>query len=112
MVGSGASDNLVQGNYIGTDATGSRALGNSGDGVRITEAANNTVAKNRSENNGGDGFEAESLSVGNMFGKNKAKKNGGFGYLDSSVGPTNTYINNKCKGNTSGGSSPSGLCKP
>jgi titin len=39
----GATDNLVQGNFIGTDATGSRSLANSGDGVRIHDASHNTI---------------------------------------------------------------------
>ena len=44
-LGVGANGSLVQGNYIGTDITGTkslRSLGNSGDGVRI-EAADVTI---------------------------------------------------------------------
>lgn len=37
---------LIQGNYIGTDATGSAAVGNFGDGITIAQAANRV----------GDGF--------------------------------------------------------
>ena len=40
--GSGAKGNLVQGNYIGTDVTGSKAVGN-GTGVAIIDAPDNTI---------------------------------------------------------------------
>ena len=41
--GSGATGNKVQGNYIGTDKDGANALANSGDGVLIDGAPNNTI---------------------------------------------------------------------
>ena len=37
-VGSGGSDTVIQGNYIGTDITGSVAMGNGGPGVLISTA--------------------------------------------------------------------------
>ncbi len=40
---SGTEDNVVAGNKIGTDVTGTLALGNAWSGVMIQEAANNTV---------------------------------------------------------------------
>jgi CSLREA domain-containing protein len=40
---SGATGNIVQGNYIGTDETGNQALANGWDGVRIHEAPNNFI---------------------------------------------------------------------
>src|SRR5205823_1641305 len=54
------SGNVVQGNYIGTDASGTAALGNRGDGVIIWDS-NNVVggtaagARNVISANGGDG---------------------------------------------------------
>jgi titin len=39
----GASANLVQGNFIGTDSNGAAALGNCANGVVITSASNNTI---------------------------------------------------------------------
>ncbi len=43
IFGPGASGNVVAGNFIGTDATGSADLGNAGDGVQIEDAPNNTI---------------------------------------------------------------------
>src|SRR5581483_602967 len=41
---SGTTGNLVQGNYIGTNASGTAAIGNSNDGVEITAgASSNTI---------------------------------------------------------------------
>jgi hypothetical protein len=57
----GTSGNVVQGNLIGTDATGITALANSGDGVAIIGAGNNTIggtmagAGNTIAFNGNDG---------------------------------------------------------
>ncbi len=42
ITGSGESGNLVQGNFIGTDAGGAN-LGNTGDGITIDNASNNTI---------------------------------------------------------------------
>ena len=42
ITGSGASGSVVQGNFIGTDANGAN-LGNTGDGVTIDNASNNTI---------------------------------------------------------------------
>lgn len=40
---SGLSGNLIQGNYIGTDASGTLDLGNGRSGVEIVESAGNTI---------------------------------------------------------------------
>jgi titin len=56
-----ATGNLVAGNFIGTDKTGTAALGNSGDGVRLAGgAAGNTV--------GGTGPHAGNVISGNSYG--------------------------------------------
>jgi uncharacterized repeat protein (TIGR01451 family) len=39
----GTTGNVIEGNYIGTNAAGNAALGNAGDGVRINGANDNTI---------------------------------------------------------------------
>ena len=39
----GSGSNLVQGNFIGTDITGTQLLGNSVDGVQVVASTNNTI---------------------------------------------------------------------
>lgn len=43
ITGSGASNNTISGNYIGTNISGSGKVGNSADGILITYGTNNTV---------------------------------------------------------------------
>jgi len=50
-----SGSNLVQGNYIGTKAAGSAALGNGQNGVKILGSPNITVARNIISGNGNDG---------------------------------------------------------
>ena len=67
-----ATGNVIQGNYIGTDATGTVDLGNSGNGVTMDEAQDNTVggtepgAGNLISGNNGHGVSIfDSTSTGN-----------------------------------------------
>ena len=41
--GPGTTGNLILGNFVGTDATGTAAVPNTRDGVRIDESSNNVV---------------------------------------------------------------------
>ena len=41
--GGGASNNVIQGNFIGTTAAGTTALGNVGNGIEIVSGGNNTI---------------------------------------------------------------------
>jgi hypothetical protein len=47
--GSGATGNKIEGNFIGTNASGTQDLGNTGDGVLISAgASNNTIGRTAS----------------------------------------------------------------
>jgi VCBS repeat-containing protein len=76
------SGNLVQGNYIGTDKSGTRMLGNTGNGVKIG-GMNTTVggppseAANTIAFNGGDGV--VSVNVENTIRFNSIFSNSGLG---------------------------------
>jgi hypothetical protein len=54
----GASNNLVQGNFIGTDLTGTVALGNNGNDIIVVDSADNTI--------GGTEAGAGNLVAGNL----------------------------------------------
>jgi parallel beta-helix repeat protein len=43
LIGSGATGNLIQGNRIGTDVTGTLALGNTQEGIYLERAPSNTI---------------------------------------------------------------------
>ena len=62
----------VQGNFFGTNAAGVAAVGNTGNGVRITNGPSNTIvggttaaARNIISGNGGDGVNLEAPTSGN-----------------------------------------------
>ncbi len=79
----GATGNLIEGNYIGTDVTGTVALGNGGDGIsRLTAGPSNTIggtvagAGNVIAGNGRVGIwvdaSSNELIAGNMIGTNSS----------------------------------------
>jgi titin len=76
--------NLVQGNKIGTDAAGGKAVANHGSGVHIVAASNNTIggttagAANTIAFNQADGVFVES-GTGNGIRQNSIFRNGGLG---------------------------------
>jgi len=45
----GTNNNVVQGNFIGTDVSGSFDLGNAGSGVEIQDSPNNTIGGSQAE---------------------------------------------------------------
>jgi subtilisin family serine protease len=57
MEGASASNNLIQGNYIGSEITGTQKLGNTNGGIFILGAPNNTI--------GGTAIGASNLIFGN-----------------------------------------------
>ena len=75
--------NLIQGNFIGTDVTGTIALGNSFTGVRIVSPDNTVGGIGSGEGNtiafnGGDGVSVN-LETGNSILSNDIYSNGGLG---------------------------------
>ncbi|MGB6836290.1 MAG: hypothetical protein WBF66_01130 [Dehalococcoidia bacterium] len=82
----GATDNVVEGNYIGTDKTGTADLGNQRAGVIIhLGASNNTIggttagAVNIIAFNGADGVLVKDDSRNNFIGRNSIHSNTGLG---------------------------------
>ncbi len=93
------SANLILGNYVGTDVTGTIALGNHGHGVSLEIGAfNNVVQGNLSSGNGMEGVcisdpgSSYNAVVGNRLGTDttgtKAIPNGGCGVLVYTAGGT------------------------
>ena len=95
------SSNLVQGNSIGTDATGTVALGNSCGGISIFNGAtSNTVGGTTSgegnliSNNGCSGIAiSDSTAINNAIFSNSIYNNGGFGIDLGSDGATPNDLN-------------------
>ncbi len=82
LVFSGATNNVIEGNYVGTNADGSAALGNGGNGIEINSASNNVIggaapgAGNVLSGNAESGIALVSASgmqiLGNTIGTNAA----------------------------------------
>ena len=68
----GGNDSIVQGNFIGTDVTGTIALSNAGPGIRIDSSSNNVIggtvpgARNVISGNGAEGVDISSGGGGNV----------------------------------------------
>jgi titin len=130
LFGAGTSGNVIEGNFIGTDATGSVALGNGhlADGVDITSgASNNTIGGtvtgegNVISGNGGNGIAFPSpqgtpatlnLIQGNLIGVDVGGtvrlangSNGVFiqGAANNTIGGTSTGAANVISGNNASG---------
>jgi parallel beta-helix repeat protein len=70
----GASGNVIQGNYVGTDVSGTVALGNGSDGIWINNSPSNIIggtsatARNVISANGGNGVNISGLqAIGNVI---------------------------------------------
>lgn len=72
LTGAGAANNVIQGNRIGTNASGTAAIPNQEDGIEVNGGQNNTIggaaagAGNLISGNGSDGIELERTSSGNI----------------------------------------------
>src|SRR5262249_19830329 len=94
----GSSNNVVQGNFIGTDATGTRSLFNLRGGIRIGDSSFNNViggstagARNVISGNGGPGGRIESGQsvLSDMTTQNKVQGN----YIGTDAGGTGNLFN-------------------
>ena len=120
----GGGSNLIQGNRIGTDVTGTKDLGNGGDGIYFSDAGNSTIggtspgAGNVISGNGGSGifFTSEiagsNIIQGNFIGTDItgtiALGNGGDGITDfdeynNTIGGTSKGAGNVISANTGSG---------
>ncbi|HEV3343584.1 MAG TPA: hypothetical protein VG125_24645, partial [Pirellulales bacterium] len=121
---SGTSQNLVEGNYIGTDSSGAKPLGNAADGVIILAgASHNTIgAGNVISGNAANGVEIQSngnWAEGNLIGTDLtgtiALPNGEYGVLlinratGNTIGTNADGVNDSAERNVISGNSWSGL---
>ncbi|MDT7807412.1 MAG: hypothetical protein QOJ70_1225 [Acidobacteriota bacterium] len=89
-----ATGNIVRGNFIGTDASGASALGNTGNGVVINAASANNIGGttavegNRIAFNGVGGVVVEASATNNAILGNATFQNGGLGIDLNSNGVT------------------------
>ncbi len=80
-----ATGNVVQGNFIGTDVTGTQTLGNGSDGVYIYDAPGNQIGGpnpregNRISGNGASGVAIDGGVTGNVVQGNAIFSNAGLG---------------------------------
>lgn len=122
LFGNAAVQNLVQGNYLGTNAAGTGALPNTFAGVYINGGDNNTIggtasaARNVISGNNGDGIDIQSTATGNKVEGNYIGANasgaGNLGnafdgiYIDSAsntIGGTDANARNVISGNNRNG---------
>src|SRR5262249_14976730 len=111
-----SSNNLVQGNFIGTNAAGSAAVANGSYGIWVNGGTGNTIggttsaARNLISGNSGNGIEIDSGSTlveGNYIGTNAAGTtalhNGGIGInvtaASNTIGGTTAGSRNVVSGN-------------
>ncbi len=85
-------ENKVLGNFIGTDKTGTKPLGNDGHGVVQEGVSNNTYKQNTIAFNGADGvlirYESESTAMSARILSNSIFSNGELGIDLKNDGPT------------------------
>jgi len=123
LIGAGATDNQVIGNYIGTDISGTLARGNAQEGIEIDAANDNIIggtvagARNIVSGNGSDGIEIDSadntiiqgnyigtdytgtLALGNVRDGIDLNENVGDGATGTLIGGTNPNAGNLISGN-------------
>jgi CSLREA domain-containing protein len=75
LINTGATGNKVEGNYIGTDPSGNKGLGASGDGVRISAAGNTVGGTTAGARNVISAHDEGVVIVGNSATGNKVEGN-------------------------------------
>src|SRR5208282_3258151 len=103
---SSASNNAVLGNFIGTNAAGTAALGNTLDGISLNDASNNRIIGNVVSGNGinqdAAGIDLESNDLNNIIAGNKIGTNAaGTAALGNSL--HGIFLGNGSSNNTIGG---------
>ena len=106
ITGSGASNNAVLGNFIGTNAAGTAALGNTLDGISLNDASNNRIIGNVVSGNGinqdAAGINLESNDSNNTIAGNEIGTNAaGNAMLGNSL--HGIFLGNGSSNNTIGG---------
>ncbi len=84
---------FIGGNYIGTDASGTVAVGNQGDGIRIDSGERNIIQNNTIAYNSGAGVSVD-FSTYNTIRRNSIHSHAGTGISISSSGNNTIYHNN------------------
>jgi CSLREA domain-containing protein len=75
----GGTGNVVEGNVLGTDVTGTVAIPNSTDGIRVAASSDNTVSGNLVASSGRTGVAVSGSSQRNDLTQNRIRGNGGLG---------------------------------
>jgi photosystem II stability/assembly factor-like uncharacterized protein len=94
LVAPGPVGNVVQGNFIGTNATGTAAVPNTVSGINLTDSSGNTIggtaagAANTIAYSGGAGIAMSQTSVNNAVRRNRIFSNAGLGIDLSPAGVT------------------------
>jgi hypothetical protein len=107
--GSAATGNVIQGNYVGTDVTGTSAVGNGSDAVEIQGALNtqiggtNAGARNVLAGNASDGIEVFADAGGPGTGTLIRANLIGVGVTGAPLGNTNHGVNLRSSDSTVGG---------
>ncbi|MGO8698650.1 MAG: beta strand repeat-containing protein [Limisphaerales bacterium] len=97
IISPGASNNVVQGNYVGVDVTGSNALPNTFDGVTVDGATGNLIG-GASGGNVISGNSANGILLINSIGES----NGGSNFVEGNLIGTD-YTGKKAVANAQGG---------
>ncbi len=106
VLNSGANNNLVVGNFIGTDPTGTMGRGNTHDGISLNDASNNRIIGNVVSGNGinpdAAGINLESNDSNNIIAGNEIGTNAAG---DRTLGNSlhGIFIGNGSSNNTIGG---------